>query len=148
MADTTWVKYLVPYGLAQQQMSLDTARHYVDAHEVLAPANLAVDFAVRPAAAALQPDVAVCQNLYLIYKEALHNVVQHAHQATRGTVRLSKEGNQLCLAVRDDAPGPAPTARPGGRSLANMRQRAEAVGGALHFVAGAAGFSVVACLPG
>jgi signal transduction histidine kinase len=64
------------------------------------------------------------------------------------TVRLSRESRQLCLRVRDDAPGPAATARPGGHGLANMRRRAEAAGGALHVVAEATGFQLVACLPG
>ena len=143
MADVVW-------GLHTASAKLpEVLVHMRDhAHEVLASANLAIDFAVSPDAAALQPGAAVCQNLYLIYKEALHNVVKHAPAATRVTVRLSKAGSQLCLAVRDDAPGPAITTRPGGHGLANMRQRAEAVGGALHFVAEATGFVVVACLPG
>ncbi|MDO7845915.1 histidine kinase [Hymenobacter sp. M29] len=143
MADVVW-------GLHQSSAELpEVLAHMRDhAHEVLAAAHLAVDFAVSPAAAALHPGVAVCQSLYLIYKEALHNVVKHAEGATRVTVRLSEQAGQLCLSVRDDAPGPAATARPGGHGLANMRQRAEAVGGALHFVAEASGFGVVACLPG
>ncbi|MDO7851982.1 ATP-binding protein [Hymenobacter convexus] len=142
MADVVW-------GLHTSSEQLpEVLAHMRDhAHEVLANTHLTVDFAVSPAAATLQPGVAVCQSLYLIYKEALHNVVKHAHTATRVTVRLSQEGSQLCLSVRDDAPGPAPTARAGGHGLANMRQRAEAVGGALHFVAEATGFGVVACLP-
>ena len=49
--------------------------------------------------------------------------------------------------MRDNAPGPAPTARPGGHGLASMRHRAEAVGGTLRFVAEATGFGVVARLP-
>jgi signal transduction histidine kinase len=75
-------------------------------------------------------------------------VVKHAHGATQVTVRVSQEGGQLCLRVRDDAPGPAVSTRPGGHGLANMRRRAEAAGGALHHVAEATGFGVVACLPG
>ncbi|MDB5267545.1 MAG: histidine kinase [Hymenobacter sp.] len=143
MADVVW-------GLHTSSAQLpEVLAHMRDhAYEVLADADLAVDFAVSPAAAALRPGVAVCQNLYLIYKEALHNVVKHAPRATRVTVRLSEDAGQLCLAVRDDAPGPAAAFRPGGHGLANMRQRAEAVGGTLHFAAEAAGFEVVACLPG
>ena len=143
MADVVW-------GLHTSSAELpEVLVHMRDhAHEVLASAGLAIDFAVSPAAAALQPSTAVCQNLYLIYKEALHNVVKHAHHATRVTVQLTEQAGQLCLAVHDNAPGPAPTARPGGHGLTNMRQRAEAVGGTLHLEAEAAGFGVVACLPG
>ena len=124
------------------------ARMRDHAQEVLPPAGLNVRFQV-PADLpdpALAPDL--LHNLYLIYKEALHNAVKHARGATLVTIGLTHEAGQLCLTVRDNAPGPAPVARSGGRGLANMRQRAEAMGGALHFVAEATGFGVVACLPG
>ena len=75
-------------------------------------------------------------------------MLKHAHGAAQVTVGLTAEAGQLCLRVRDDAPGPAPTARPGGHGLSSMRQRAEAVGGTLRVAATAAGFEVLACLPG
>ena len=117
------------------------------AHEVLPPGGLAVDFAVTEAAAALRPGVAVCQTVYSIFKEALHNAVKHARGAGQVTIRVSHEGGQLCLSVRDDAPGPAATARPGGHGLANMRHRAEAVGGTLQVSATPGGFALLAHLP-
>ena len=143
MADVVW-------GLHASSAELpEVLVHMRDhAHEVLAPQGLAVDFAVHAAAAALHPSLATCQTLYLIFKEALHNVVKHARGATLVTIRVSLDAGQLCLSVRDNAPGPAVAARPGGHGLANMHRRAEAVGGALHHVAEATGFAVVACLPG
>ena len=143
MADVVW-------GLHASSAELpEVLAHMRDhAHEVLAPRQLNIDFAVSEAAAALRPSLATCQTLYLIFKEALHNVVKHAGGATLVTIRVSLNASQLCLSVRDNAPGPAPAARPGGHGLANMRHRAETVGGALHHVAEAAGFGVVACLPG
>ncbi|WP_210519308.1 tetratricopeptide repeat-containing sensor histidine kinase [Hymenobacter terricola] len=142
MADVVW-------GLHASSAELpEVLAHMRDhAHEVLAPQELAIDFAVSEAAAAQRPSLATCQTLYLIFKEALHNVVKHARGATLVTIRVSHDAGQLCLSVRDNAAGPAPTARPGGHGLANMRRRAEAVGGALHHVAEATGFGVVACLP-
>ncbi|MFD2720057.1 ATP-binding protein [Hymenobacter monticola] len=143
MADVVW-------GLHASAAELpEVLAHMRDhAQEVLTTQGLAVDFAVSDAAAARRPSLVTCQTLYLIFKEALHNVVKHAHGATQVTVQVSASGGQLCLRVRDDAPGPAPTARPGGHGLANMRRRAEDAGGALHFVAEAKGFGLVACLPG
>ncbi|MDO7845916.1 histidine kinase [Hymenobacter sp. M29] len=142
MADVVW-------GLHTSSAELpEVLAHMRDhAHEVLTAQGLAVDFAVSEEASVLNPGVAVCQTLYLIFKEALHNVVKHARGATQVTVCVSSTGNQLCLRVRDDAPGPAPTVRPGGHGLANMRRRAEAAGGSLHFVAEANGFGVVVCMP-
>ena len=143
MADVVW-------GLHTSSAELpEVLVHMRDhAHEVLPAAGLQVDFAVTPAAAALRPSVAVCQTLYLIYKEALHNAVKHARQASQVNICLSEEAGQLCLCVADNAPGPAPAARSGGHGLANMRQRAEAVGGTLRVDAAAAGFNLLACLPG
>jgi signal transduction histidine kinase len=117
------------------------------AYEVLPPAGLAIDFGVSPAAAAQQPRLEVSQQLYLIYKECLHNAVKHARGATQVTVRLTVANGQLCLAVHDDAPGPAPVGRAGGQGLASMQQRAEAVGGSLTVTPASAGFGVEACLP-
>ena len=145
MADVVW-------GLHASSASLpEVLTHMRDhAYEVLSYAGITVDFAVTAPVSALRPSVAVCQNLYLIYKEALHNVVKHAHGATQVTIHLSYGTGRLCLSVRDNTPGPAlalAAARPGGHGLRNMRQRAEAVGGTLHLTADATGFAVVAQLP-
>ena len=142
MADVVW-------GLQPTAATLpEVLRHMRDhAHEVLPPAHLAVDFATTPAAEAARPTALVCQTLYLLYKEALHNAVKHAHGATQVTIGLSVEAGQLCLRVADNAPGLAATARPGGQGLPNMRRRAEAAGGSVAVQPGAGGFEVLACLP-
>ena len=142
MADVVWGLH---YSSAELPEVLTHMRDH--AHEVMEPTGLAIDFSVTPTAAACRPSFMVCQNLYLIYKEALHNVVKHARGASQVTIRLSLEDSQLCLRVHDNGAGPAATLRPGGHGLANMRLRAEAVGGSLHYVVGATGFAVVACLP-
>ncbi|WP_201984755.1 ATP-binding protein [Hymenobacter rubidus] len=118
------------------------------AHEVLPPAGLSIDFGVSDEAAALRPSVAVCQTLYLNYKEALHNVVKHARGATQVTVRLTLQAGQLCLSVHDNAPTKASATSRGGLGLANMRQRSEALGGTLRLETETPGFGVVSCLPG
>jgi signal transduction histidine kinase len=142
MADVVW-------GLHTTSAELpEVLSHMRDhAHEVLPYADLAVNFAVTEEAAALRPSVLVCQTLYLVFKEALHNAMKHARGATQVTVELSRLDQQLCLSVRDDAPGPAPAGRAGGHGLNSMRQRAEAAGGSLRIEAEAYGFGVVACLP-
>ena len=139
----------VVWGLHASAAELpDVLTHMRDhAHEVLMPQELVIDFAVSEDAAALRPGLATCQTLYFIFKEALHNVVKHARGTTLVAIRVRFEAGQLCLSVRDNAPGPAPTARPGGHGLASMRHRAAAVGGAIHYVAEATDFGVVTCLP-
>ncbi len=140
MSDVVW-------GLNQPTHSLpdllDRMRDH--AHEVCFPLGLEVDFAAGPAPATqLSPEA--LQSLYLIYKEALHNVVKHA-QATRVTVRLAHSAAGLCLSVADDGRGHDGTARPGGNGLGNMQARAQAVGGRVRYEALAPGFGVVLELP-
>ncbi len=78
--------------------------------------------------------------LYYIAREALHNAVKHA-RAGRVTLRLRADGDVIRLRVEDDGIGFAPAgsrAKPGPRpdpgdgfGLRTMRERAEALGGAV-----------------
>ena len=143
MADVVWG--LHPASGTLPEVVAQMREH---AHEVLPSAGLAVDFGVTNEASARRPSAAVGQHLYLIYKEALHNIVKHSRGATQVSIDLSYAAGQLCLSVHDNAPGPAAVVRPGGHGLANMRQRAEAVGGSMRIAAEATGFEVEARLPG
>jgi signal transduction histidine kinase len=116
------------------------------AHEVLSIANLEVDFAADPGVAALTLPQLTRHNLYLIYKEALHNVVKHA-RATLVTVRLQHAAGQVELRVLDDGGGYTGPGRPGGQGLRNMQARAQAVGGSVDYEPQNPGFGVVVRLP-
>ncbi len=63
-----------------------------------------------------------------VAQESLTNVLRHA-QAASVTVELALSAGVLQLQVRDDGRGLQPPAGPGGRGLANMRARAERLGG-------------------
>ena len=107
---------------------LDRLRDH--AHEVLATADIELDFDFDPSGLPPEPLALEARHaLYLIYKEALHNVVKHA-RATVVTVRLARAARHLQLTIADDGPGlpPGPVAS-GGHGLANMRQRATVLGG-------------------
>ncbi len=75
--------------------------------------------------------------LYRILQEALKNVEQHAH-ARHVTVRLTKQGDVVQLAINDDGIGFDPDHHParrkgkGGLGLLGMRERATYVGGTLN----------------
>ncbi len=109
---------------------LDRMRDH--AAEVLATAAVELDFAADAAALSPQPlRLAAQQALYLIFKEALHNVVKHA-AATEVCVQLTADGRWLELTIADDGcglPAPLSPAAHNGHGLANMRQRAATVGG-------------------
>ena len=117
------------------------------AYEVLAPVGIEIDFVVAPAVPALPLGVLPCQQLYLIYKEALHNVVKHSG-AELVRVVLEQRENQLVLLVQDNGRGQAGPAPGQGRGLGNMRRRAESVGGTVEYGCGpGAGFRVLVRLP-
>jgi signal transduction histidine kinase/ligand-binding sensor domain-containing protein len=71
-------------------------------------------------------------NVFLAFKEALHNIVKHAG-AHEACVSLTPEATGFALVVRDDGSGFNPAALPprqsGGNGLNNMKQRLEKLGG-------------------
>jgi signal transduction histidine kinase len=63
-------------------------------------------------------------------REALSNVSRHA-AARQSIVRLAREGKEAVLTIQDDGVGFEVGAGSAGNGLRNMRERAEAMGGAL-----------------
>lgn len=74
------------------------------------------------------PDVEAAA--YFCCLEAVQNAVKHA-AATRIEVQLADDAQSLSLCVRDDGRGLPGGTPPSGSGLANMRDRVDAVGGAL-----------------
>ncbi len=67
---------------------------------------------------------------YRIVQECLTNVVKHAGPGARTGVRLTTEGRDLVVEVRDDGSGA--TSLPGaGHGIVGMRERAQLLGGSL-----------------
>lgn len=83
-----------------------------------------------PAAMPHGSGIALRRNVFLVFREALHNVTRHA-EATNVALGLRRERGELVLEVRDDGVGFDPETVARGNGLANMRRRAEALGGAL-----------------
>ena len=82
----------------------------------------------------LPPEVKVA--LYRIAQEALTNVTKHAN-ATRVTLELCQQGDEVMLAVRDDGRGFNPVSAPPDRlGLGIMRERAESIGARLEVASG------------
>ncbi len=121
--------------------TLDSLATYLGrfAQEFLSAAGLRcrLDLPLRLPARPLTADVR--HNLFLAFKEALHNVLKHAG-ATEVRVVLALQPSAFSLAVEDNgrgfAPGPAgAAARPEadrmapGNGLANLRRRLEEIGG-------------------
>ena len=114
---------------------LDRMRDY--AYEVLGMAGLEATFDFSAELPDQRLSVLLRRNLYLIYKEALHNVLKHAPSANRVAVSLRYVASslpQLVLEVRDNGRQVLATengpGRRSGHGLRNMGTRAEAMGGA------------------
>ncbi|HVM21474.1 MAG TPA: sensor histidine kinase [Egibacteraceae bacterium] len=104
-----------------------------------------VDVQVAGDFAELNPGVGVA--LYRIAQEAVTNAVRHARDATRITVEVTDEGEQVRLSVRDD--GDIPTGKPAtGYGIVGMTERASLLGGTLQARPGTGGgWTVEAVLP-
>jgi signal transduction histidine kinase len=70
------------------------------------------------------------RQVFLIFKEALHNVRRHA-SASRVQIRFAEESGVIEMAVEDNGRGFATNGSSSGHGLVSMRQRAETLGGSL-----------------
>lgn len=98
-----------------------------------------------------RPSAAVAAAAYRIVQEALTNALRHAGAASASVV-VACEAERVIVEVLDDGRGlpERPRARPpgSGHGIAGMRERAQALGGALEAGPVAeGGFRVRACLP-
>ncbi|MFC9652978.1 MULTISPECIES: sensor histidine kinase [unclassified Streptomyces] len=109
-------------GLAQIDRLLDTFRN----------AGLPVEFAANGAGAPESPlPAAVDLAAYRIIQEALTNVRKHAGQAAKAEVSVVRVGATIEITVLDDGRGTGEPADGGGHGLIGMRERVNALGGAL-----------------
>ena len=129
-------------------------RMHTYAHDVLGTAGLAVDFEFPEESSTQWLPVLLRRNIYLIYKESLHNILEHATGATTVVVRVRLEtGNpaQLVLEIVDDGTGAATApdghARRSGHGLRNIQTRAQALGGAATSDGAPGGFRVCVVVP-
>jgi ligand-binding sensor domain-containing protein/signal transduction histidine kinase len=117
-------------------------RHFAEELLEAAGIDLVVDIVHEPSATAL--DAHSKREILLIAKEALTNAVRHA-QCSRVSLELRLAAGWLVLEIADDGCGfEAPSPRSsGGRGLASMRRRAEALGGRVDIRSRAAGGTAV-----
>ena len=73
----------------------------------------------------------VRRHVFLIFKEATNNIVRHAG-AAQADVEIRVDGSRLILTIGDNGRGFDVAAERDGNGLANMRDRARAMGGQLE----------------
>jgi signal transduction histidine kinase len=124
----------IVWAINPQHDTLDSLASYLGnfAQEYLVPVNVRCRLEV-PLHLPPWPITAEARhNIFLAFKEALHNVVKHSG-ATEVSVFLTTDSTGFTLIVRDNGKGFDPatvTSRPGrGNGLKNMTQRLEKIGG-------------------
>jgi len=71
------------------------------------------------------------RNIFLIFKEALNNIVRHA-AATEAVIRVEQSGATFSLEIRDNGKGFDANVAATGNGLTNIRRRAEQIGGSIE----------------
>ncbi|HTP12807.1 MAG TPA: two-component regulator propeller domain-containing protein, partial [Bacteroidota bacterium] len=106
------------------------ARMKTFALDVLSPKDVRVEFSSSGIDPSESVPVEVRQNLYLIFKEAVNNVVRHS-SAGSVEIALQKTDRELRLAIHDDGKGFPEGAVERGHGFRNMRARAALLHGTL-----------------
>jgi signal transduction histidine kinase len=81
---------------------------------------------------AMELDVEARHNIYLIFKEALNNVLKHS-QCTEVSIKMDVEAGVMVLEVQDNGRGFSPDLVQKGNGLDNMLARARDIHAELHF---------------
>ncbi|HRJ29423.1 MAG TPA: two-component regulator propeller domain-containing protein [Cyclobacteriaceae bacterium] len=94
------------------------------AAQLLSPKNIEFEFTVNTSDDKILLSPQVKQNLYLIYKEALHNIVKHA-RAKHVHIRVEQSVRNIVMQIADDGVGFLDAERKKGNGLQSMRKRAD-----------------------
>jgi signal transduction histidine kinase len=98
-------------------------------------ANREIEFELRAPAAEtyLKLGADVRRTVFLIFKEAVNNIVRHS-DCDRVDAELRVDGSLLVLTVSDDGKGFEVTREFSGNGLASMRNRAASIGGQVDII--------------
>jgi two-component sensor histidine kinase len=104
--------------------------------ENLEPKHIHLDFEVDDTLNLLKLDIMERKNLYLLFKEAIHNIAKYA-DAKNVQVTIERNGHQkIKMRIADDGKGfdmdSMNEQTLGGNGLSNMQQRAAQLNGELH----------------
>lgn len=108
--------------------------------EISEPAGINIQFDIDETIQDLQLNMQQRKDLYLIFKEAIHNSIKYA-DCKNISLHIEKQGNKiLCMTIEDDGTGfdmlPVGEEPPSlsGNGIKNMKKRAEELGGKLEII--------------
>jgi signal transduction histidine kinase len=96
------------------------------AYNVLRAKNIEFSFKADDSLTTLKLSLEKRRNFYLIFKEALNNLVKYSN-ANRVQISLLHHGNNVTLLIRDDGIGFDATRKYNGNGLINIRKRAKEI---------------------
>ena len=96
------------------------------ATEVFQAKNIEMSFVVEGVDESRTLDPALKQNIYLIFKESVNNIVKHAN-AQHVSISLINRGNEFSMKIHDDGTGFPNDGNQKGNGLRNMHRRAQAI---------------------
>ncbi len=104
--------------------------------ELLVSQGICFELRAPQSADDIHLNMEVRRQLFLIFKESIHNAARHSG-CSRVQARLEVKEREIALAVEDDGRGLDAAGRPagwtGGNGIPGMRQRAENLGGSIRF---------------
>ena len=100
------------------------------AHNLLKAKKIDCTFRADESLNELKLKMEIRRNLYLIFKEALNNLVKYSN-AARASVLVSHQNKSVTFIIRDDGVGFDSTIEHSGNGLSNMKQRAAEIGAML-----------------
>jgi signal transduction histidine kinase len=116
------------------------------ANDILIVRDIHFDFRASPGAQELAIGADTRRQVFLIFKECLHNVIRHAH-CTHVEIGLNVDSDRLVVQVRDNGGGFESAAASNGHGLVSMRDRAQRLGGTIVIAADGRGTAVTLEIP-
>ena len=103
---------------------IERMREHAD--EILLKLNIQYDFRVEKVDKTKKIPVAIRQNLYFIYKEAINNVAKHA-DTNQVKIRLINQGNNFQMLVHNNGQAKNNQLKKTGQGLTNIKMRAQRI---------------------
>lgn len=137
MSDIVWS---VSAGHDKASSLIDRMKDHADL--MLQPLDIVPEFIITGIREDRVIDNQLRQELFLIFKEAIHNIVKHA-SPTYVKIEMRNQDGEFEFKVKNDINTPREKQSVGGHGLKNMKQRAEAIGAVLEIESGDNLFTVV-----
>lgn len=139
MSDIVWS---VNAGHDKTSSLIDRMKDHADL--MLQPLDLVPTFTVEGIPDQKNVDTQLRQELFLIFKEAIHNIVKHS-RPTYVNIQLMNHDGVFDMRIQNDINTVGPVTVLGGNGLKNMRRRAETINATLDVVSGDDTFEIRLC---